>query len=175
MALYQLDEHSPQVAASAWVADSAQVMGTVELAEDSSVWFGAVLRGDTELIRIGRGSNVQDGTVIHADIGFPVTLGEHVTVGHQVMLHGCTVGDGSLIGIQAVVLNGARIGRHCLVGAGSLVTEGKEFPDGSLIMGSPAKVVRQLTPEQIAGLQRSAEHYIQNARRYRQGLRKLSE
>ena len=175
MALYQLDEHTPQLAASAWVADSAQVMGTVELAEDSSVWFGAVLRGDTEVIRIGRGSNIQDGTVIHADIGFPVTLGEHVTVGHQVMLHGCTVGDGSLIGIQAVVLNGARIGRHCLVGAGSLVTEGKEFPDGSLIMGSPAKVVRQLTPEQIAGLQRSAEHYIQNARRYRQGLRKLSE
>jgi len=175
MALYQIDEHTPQVAESAWVADSAQVMGTVELAEDSSVWFGAVLRGDTEVIRIGRGSNVQDGTVIHADIGFPVTLGEHVTVGHQVMLHGCTVGDGSLIGIQAVVLNGARIGRHCLVGAGSLVTEGKEFPDGSLIMGSPAKVVRQLTPEQIAGLQRSAENYMQNARRFRQGLRKLSE
>jgi carbonic anhydrase/acetyltransferase-like protein (isoleucine patch superfamily) len=175
MALYQLDEHRPQVADSAWVADSARVMGMVVLAEDSSVWFGAVLRGDTELIHIGRGSNVQDGTVIHADIGCPVSVGDYVTVGHQVTLHGCTIGDGSLIGIQAVVLNRARIGRHCLVGAGALVTEGKEFPDGSLIMGSPAKVVRQLTPEQIEGLQRSAEHYVDNARRYRQGLEKLGE
>lgn len=175
MALYQLDEHIPQVAASAWVADSAQVIGAVVLAEDSSIWFGAVLRGDTETLTIGKGSNVQDGTVIHADVGYPVTLGENVTVGHQVMLHGCTVGDNSLIGIQAVVLNGARIGRNSLVGAGSLVTEGKEFPDGSLIMGSPAKVVRQLTPDQIAGLQRSAEHYVENARRYRQGLKRIGD
>jgi len=173
MALYQLDEDVPQLAATAWVADSAQVIGHVELDEDASVWFGAILRGDTELLRIGRGSNVQDGTVIHADHGYPVTLGANVTVGHQVMLHGCTVGDGSLIGIQAVVLNGARIGRHSLVGAGSLVTEGKVFPDGVLIMGSPAKVVRELTPEQVAGLQRSAEHYVQNARRFRAGLKKL--
>jgi len=173
MALYQLDAHIPQVASTAWVADSAQVIGAVELAEDTSVWFGAILRGDTETLRIGRGSNVQDATVIHADHGFPVSLGENVTVGHQVMLHGCTVGDGSLIGIQAVVLNGARIGRHSLVGAGSLVTEGKVFPDGVLIMGSPAKVVRELTPEQIAGLQRSAEHYQQNARRFAAGLKKL--
>ena len=173
MALYQLDDQVPQLADSAWVADSAQVMGAVVLGEDSSVWFGAVLRGDTELIRIGRGSNVQDGSVLHADIGYPLSLGENVTVGHQVMLHGCTVGDGSLIGIQAVVLNGAKIGRNSLVGAGSLVTEGKEFPDGSLIMGSPAKVVRQLTAEQIAGLQQSAAHYVDNARRYRRGLKKL--
>ena len=173
MALYQLDEHVPRLAAGAWVADSAQVIGNVELAEDASVWFGAILRGDTELLTIGRGSNVQDGSVLHADIGFPVTLGENVTVGHQVMLHGCTVGDGSLIGIQAVVLNGARIGRHCLVGAGALVTEGKEFPDGSMIIGSPAKAVRQLTPEQIAGLRRSAEHYVANAKRYAGGLKKL--
>ena len=173
MALYQLDEHVPRLAAGAWVADSAQVIGNVELAEDANVWFGAILRGDTELLTIGRGSNVQDGSVLHADIGFPVTLGENVTVGHQVMLHGCTVGDGSLIGIQAVVLNGARIGRHCLVGAGALVTEGKEFPDGSVIIGSPAKVVRQLTPEQIAGLRRSAEHYVANAKRYAGGLKKL--
>ena len=172
MAVYQLGDDAPQIAASAWVADSAQVIGTVELAADASVWFNAVLRGDTEPIRIGKGSNVQDGTVIHCDRGFPVTLGENVTVGHQVVLHGCTVGDGSLIGIQAVVLNGAKIGKHCLVGAGALVTEGKEFPDGSLIVGSPAKVVRQLTPEQIAGLQRSAEHYVQNARRFRAGLKK---
>ena len=173
MALYQLDEHSPQLAEGAWVADSAQVIGHVELAEDASIWFGAILRGDTELLRIGKGSNVQDGSIVHADVGFPVTLGENVTVGHQVMLHGCTVGDGSLIGIQAVVLNGAKIGKHCLVGAGALVTEGKEFPDGSMIIGSPAKVVRQLTPEQIAGLRRSAEHYVANAKRFRAGLKKL--
>ena len=173
MALYQLGDDTPQVADTAWVADTAQVMGAVDLADEASVWFGAVLRGDTERIRIGRGSNVQDGTVIHADIGFPVTLGEHVTVGHQVMLHGCTVGDGSLIGIQAVVLNGARIGRHCLVGAGSLVTEGKEFPDGSLIRGSPAKVVRTRTPEQIEGLRQSAVHYAENARRFRTTLKKI--
>jgi len=173
MALYQLEEHAPQVADSAWVADSAQLMGKVVLAEDASVWFGAILRGDNETLTVGRGSNVQDGTVMHSDPGYPLTLGADVTVGHQAMLHGCSVGDGSLIGIQAVVLNGAKIGRHCLVGAGSLVTEGKEFPDGSLIVGSPAKVVRQLTPEQIEGLKRSAEHYVQNARRYKNGLRKL--
>lgn len=173
MALYRLDDFTPQIAASAWVADSAQVMGHVELADDASIWFGAILRGDTELLRIGRGSNVQDGSVVHSDRGFPVTLGAQVTVGHQVMLHGCSVGDGSLIGIQAVVLNGAKIGRHCLVGAGSLVTEGKEFADGSMILGSPARVVRQLTPEQIAGLQRSAEHYVLNARRFRAGLQRI--
>ena len=150
MALYQLDELAPRLAPGAWVADSAQVIGNVELGVNASVWFGAILRGDTELLKIGSGSNVQDGSVLHADVGFPVTLGENVTVGHKVMLHGCTVGDGSLIGIGAVVLNGAKIGRHCLVGAGALVTEGKEFPDGSMIIGSPAKVMRQLMPEQIA-------------------------
>jgi carbonic anhydrase/acetyltransferase-like protein (isoleucine patch superfamily) len=173
MAIYQLDEHAPRIAASAWVADSAQVMGNVELEEDASIWFGAILRGDTEVLHIGRGTNVQDGSVIHADIGYPVTLGANVTVGHQVMLHGCTIGDGALIGIQAVVLNGAKIGRHCLVGAGALVTEGKEFPDGSLIVGSPARVVRQLTPGQIEGLQRSAEHYVENARRFKVGQNKI--
>jgi len=173
MALYRLDDHVPQLAEGAWVADSAQVMGHVELAEDASVWFGAVLRGDTEVLRVGRNSNIQDGTVVHADIGFPVTIGENVTVGHQVMLHGCTVGDNSLIGIKAVVLNGAKIGRNCLVGAGALVTEGKEFPDGSLIIGTPAKAVRQLTPEQIEGLARSAAHYVHNARRFKNGLQKL--
>ena len=173
MALYQIDEHTPQLAAGAWVADSAQVIGKVELGEDASVWFGAVLRGDNELLRIGRGTNIQEGTVLHTDMGYPVTLGERVTVGHQAMLHGCTVGDESLIGIQSVLLNGAKIGRHCLVGAGSLVTSGAEFPDGSLIMGRPAKVVRPLTPEQIDGLKRSAEHYIENARRFKTGLKKL--
>ena len=172
MAIYELDGVAPRMADSAWVADSAQVMGNVVLGENSSVWFGAVLRGDTETITVGPGSNVQDGSVMHADIGFPLTLGANVTVGHMVTLHGCTIGDESLIGIGATVLNGSKIGRNCLVGAGSLVTEGKEFPDGSMIMGSPARVVKTLTPEQIAGLRRSAEHYIENAARYRKGLKK---
>jgi carbonic anhydrase/acetyltransferase-like protein (isoleucine patch superfamily) len=174
MALYQLDDSIPDLHASAWVADSAQVIGNVTLAEDCSVWFGVVARGDTETLSIGRGSNIQDGSVLHADPGMPLTIGENVTVGHQVMLHGCSIGDGSLIGIQAVILNGARIGKNCLVGAGALITEGKEFPDGSMIFGSPAKAVRQLTPEQIAGMQSAATHYVENAKRYRAGLKKIS-
>ena len=173
MALYQLDDLTPTVHESAWVADNAQVMGDVKLAENSSVWFGVVIRGDTETITIGRGSNIQDNSVLHADHGMPLNIGENVTVGHQVMLHGCTVGDGSLIGIQAVILNGAKIGKNCLVGAGSLVTEGKEFPDGCMILGSPAKAVKQLSPEQIEGLKMSAQHYMDNAKRYKNGLRKL--
>ena len=173
MAVYELDGTQPRVADSAWVSDSAQVMGNVVLGEDSSVWFGTVIRGDTETITVGRGSNIQDASVLHADIGKPLTIGDNVTVGHQVMLHGCTIGDESLIGIGAIVLNGAKIGRHCLVGAGALVTEGKEFPDGSMIIGSPAKAVRQLTPEQIEGLKLSAQHYMDNARRFRAGLKKL--
>lgn len=173
MAVYQLGEHAPQMHASAWVAETADVIGAVVLSEDVSVWFGTVIRGDTETIRIGRGSNIQDNSVLHADRGMPLTIGENVTVGHQVMLHGCTIGDCSLIGIGAVVLNGARIGKNCLVGAGSLVTEGKEFPEGSMIMGTPAKVVRQLTPEQIQGLEKSAAHYVENAARYKAGLKKI--
>lgn len=173
MAIYELDGVGPTVAPSAWVADSAQVMGRVVLGEDASVWFGSVVRGDTESITIGAGSNIQDASVLHADMGKPLVVGERVTVGHQVMLHGCTIGDESLIGIGAVVLNGARIGKHCLVGAGALVTEGKEFPDGSMIIGSPAKAVRALTPEQIEGLRSSAQHYIDNARRFQRGLRKI--
>jgi carbonic anhydrase/acetyltransferase-like protein (isoleucine patch superfamily) len=128
MAIYALDGVAPQVDPSAWVADSAQVMGAVTLGADASIWFGTVVRGDTETITIGRGSNIQDGSVMHADVGKPIVVGNHVTVGHKVMLHGCTIGDESLIGIGAVVLNGAKIGRNCLVGAGALVTEGKEFP-----------------------------------------------
>ena len=174
MAVYQLDTLTPRLAETAWVADSAQVIGNVELAEGASIWFGAILRGDNEPMRIGRNSNVQDGSMLHSDPGSPLTLGENVTVGHQVMLHGCTVGDGSLIGIKAVVLNGAKIGKNCLVGAGSLVTEGKEFPDGSMILGSPAKVVRELTPEQIAGLSRAAQHYVDNAKRYAAGLSRVA-
>jgi carbonic anhydrase/acetyltransferase-like protein (isoleucine patch superfamily) len=174
MAIYELDGDAPRIADSAWVADSAQVMGNVTLADDVSIWFGAVVRGDTETIRVGRRTNIQDLSVLHADVGMPLSIGDDVTVGHKVMLHGCTIGDGSLIGIGAVVLNGARIGKGCLVGAGSLVTEGKEFPDGSMIMGTPAKVVRQLTPEQLQGLLQSAEHYVSNARRFRTGLKKIA-
>lgn len=173
MAVYELDGVAPRIADSAWVADSAQVMGNVELEADVSVWFGVTIRGDTELIRIGSGSNIQDGSVLHADVGQPLTVGSNVTVGHMVMLHGCTVGEGSLIGIGAVVLNGAKIGKQCIVGAGALVTEGKEFPDGSMILGSPAKVVRELTSEQQAGLLRSAAHYVENAGRFRAGLHKI--
>ena len=174
MAVYELDGRSPRVAASAWVADSAQVMGNVVLGDDVSVWFGTIIRGDTETITIGQGSNIQDGSVLHADVGKPLVVGENVTVGHQVMLHGCTIGDESLIGIGAIVLNGAKIGKNCLVGAGALVTEGKEFPDGSMIIGSPAKAVRELSPEQIEGLRQSARHYMDNARRFQSGLRKLA-
>ena len=173
MAIYAIDGVAPHIAATAWVADSAQVMGQVELGEGASVWFGAVVRGDTDRITIGAGSNIQDASVLHAGAGQPLLLGERVTVGHQVVLHGCTIGDESLIGIGAVVLNGAKIGKNCLVGAGALVTEGKEFPDGSMILGSPAKAVRQLTPAQIEGLRQSARHYTDNARRFRDGLQKI--
>jgi len=173
MALYELDGVAPRVTPSTWIADSAQVMGNVDLAADSSVWFGVVIRGDTESIHIGEGSNIQDGSVLHADMGKPLVIGKHVTVGHKVMLHGCTIGDGSLIGIGAIVLNGAKIGKGCIVGAGALVTEGKEFDDGAMILGSPAKAVRTLTPEQQAGLKLSALHYVENARRFMRGLKKL--
>ena len=173
MATYELDGVAPSVPASAWIADSAQVMGDVKLGEDASVWFGVVVRGDTDVITIGAGTNIQDASVLHADRGMPLTIGANVTVGHQVMLHGCTIGDESLIGIGANVLNGAKNGKNCLVGAGSLVTEGKEFPDGCMILGSPAKAVRQLSPEQIEGLRQSARHYVENARRFKSGLRKI--
>ena len=156
------------------MAESAQVMGAVQLGQQASVWFGATVRGDTETIQIGARSNIQDGSVLHADEGMPLVIGEDVTVGHMVMLHGCTIGDGSLIGIGAVVLNGARIGKGCLVGAGSLVTEGKTFPDGSMIMGTPAKVVRELSPEQIEGLRQSARHYVENAHRFQSTLKKIA-
>ena len=174
MATFQLGDLAPQMHESAWVADSAQVIGDVTLDQDSSIWFGTVVRGDSDPIRIGQGSNIQDNSVLHADPGQPLTIGQYVTVGHQVMLHGCSIGDGTLVGIQAVVLNGAKIGKNCIIGAGALVTEGKEFPDGSMIFGSPAKVVRQLSAEQIGGLKMIAQHYIDNARRYRAGLRKLA-
>lgn len=174
MAIYELDGVVPQLAESAWVADSAEVMGEVSLGEEVGIWFGVVVRGDTAPICIGARTNIQDLCVLHADVGQPLTIGSGVTVGHQAMLHGCTIGDDSLIGIGAVVLNGARIGKGCLVGAGSLVTEGKEFADGSMIIGSPAKVVRSLTPEQLLGLKLSADHYVANAQRFKATLHKIA-
>jgi carbonic anhydrase/acetyltransferase-like protein (isoleucine patch superfamily) len=173
MAIYQLDDDVPQIAASAWVADSASVIGRVRMDEGASVWYGAVLRGDNDQIQLGRNTNIQDGSVLHADAGVPLTLGDRVTVGHQAMLHGCHIGDGTLIGIQAVVLNGAKIGRNCIVGAGALVTEGKEFPDGSLIVGSPARLVRALTPAQFEMLAHLAEHYVAQTRRHRGGIKRI--
>ena len=173
MALYQLGEHAPQIDPSAYVADSATLIGKVTLERDASVWSGVTIRGDNERITIGQGSNVQEGTVMHTDMGYPLTVGKDVTIGHQAMLHGCTIGDGSLIGIQAVVLNGARIGKGCLVGAGALVTEGKEFPDNSLIVGAPAKVVRQLTAEDVARLKGSADSYAQRGQLFKAQLKKI--
>ncbi|MBP6598292.1 MAG: gamma carbonic anhydrase family protein [Giesbergeria sp.] len=173
MAIYELDGVSPRLADTAWVADSAQVIGNVVLDAQASVWFGAVVRGDMASITIGAGSNIQDTSVLHADIGQPLTIGERVTVGHQAVLHGCSVGDETLVGIGAIVLNGAKIGKNCLVAAGALVTEGKEFPDGSMIMGAPAKLVRQLTPEQIDSIRQSAQHYINNAERFQSGLKQV--
>ncbi len=174
MSLYQLENIRPEVAADAFVADTARVIGRVKLGLGVSVWYGAVLRGDNEPIVVGDNSNVQEGAVLHTDPGFPLTVGAGVTIGHQAMLHGCTVGAGSLIGIQAVVLNGARIGRHCLVGAGALVTEGKVFADGMLILGSPARAVRELTPEQIEQMQRNARTYVDRGQLYRTSLEDVS-
>jgi carbonic anhydrase/acetyltransferase-like protein (isoleucine patch superfamily) len=174
MAVYHLGDDAPQLHASAWVADGATVIGRVALGEGSSVWTGAVLRGDNEWITLGARCNVQEGAVMHTDIGFPLVLHDEVTVGHQAMLHGCTVGEGSLIGIQAVVLNGARIGHQCLVGAGAVVTEGKVFPDRSLILGAPAKVVRELTDADVARLRLSALSYVEKAQRHRATLRRIA-
>jgi carbonic anhydrase/acetyltransferase-like protein (isoleucine patch superfamily) len=173
MAIYQLGEIAPEIDASAFVAESATLIGKVTLEANASVWYGATLRGDNERITIGENSNVQEGTVMHTDMGFPLTLGKNVTVGHQAMLHGCTVGDGSLIGIQAVILNGARIGKGCLVGAGALVTEGKEFPDHSLIIGSPAKAVRTLTEEDLLRLQAGAASYVARGQLFKAQLKKI--
>ena len=170
MAVYELDGVAPQVDPAAWIADSAEVIGNVSLGADASVWFGCVLRGDTEHMTVGEGSNIQDLSVLHADVGQPLTIGRHVTVGHKVMLHGCTIGDGSLIGIGSVVLNRAVIGRGCLVGANTLVPEGKVYPDRSLIVGSPGRVIRQLDDADLARLLNSAEHYVTNWQRYLRDL-----
>ncbi|MGQ7247372.1 gamma carbonic anhydrase family protein [Halomonas sp. V046] len=173
MAIFRLGNHSPHIHRSVFVAESAEVIGQVKVHEDASIWYQAVLRGDTESLCIGEGSNVQDGAVLHADPGYPLRVGAGVTVGHQAMLHGCTVGDGTLVGIQAVILNGAVIGKNCLVGAGALVKENAEFPDNSLIIGSPAKVIRQLDDKAIAGLKANAEGYVDKARLHKTRLAKI--
>ena len=173
MSIYQLGEHAPEIDASSFVADSATLVGKVSLHANTSVWFGATLRGDNERITIGENSNVQEGAVMHTDMGYPLTVGKNVTIGHQAMLHGCTIGDGALIGIQAVILNGAKIGAGCLVGAGALVTEGKEFPENSLIIGSPAKAVRTLTAEDTARLLASAASYVQRGQLFKTQLKKI--
>jgi carbonic anhydrase/acetyltransferase-like protein (isoleucine patch superfamily) len=168
--IYALDGIAPQIASSAWVADTAVLIGKVVVEADASIWFGAVARGDNEEIRIGAGSNVQENCVLHTDMGYPLTIGANCTIGHKAMLHGCTIGDGTLIGMGATVLNGAKIGKGCLIGACALITEGKEIPDGSLVMGSPGKVVRELDQTARARLLASAAGYQANARRFRAGL-----
>jgi len=157
---------TPKTELAAFIAPNATIIGNVELAKDSSVWFGAILRGDNDLISIGEATNVQDGTIIHTDDGIPLRVGARVTIGHAAILHGCTVGDESLVGIGAVLLNGSSIPRHCVVGARALVTEGKTFPERSLIIGSPARAIRTLTDEEIEGIRASAAHYVENARRF---------
>lgn len=175
MTVYALGDKKPQVppAGEYWIAPNAVVLGDVILESGASIWFNAVLRGDTDTLSVGENSNIQDGSILHADEGVPLLIGRDVTVGHKAMLHGCTVGDNSLIGIGAVVLNGAVIGKNCLIGANSLIPEGKVIPDGSLVMGQPGKVVRELTEAQIAGITMSAAHYVQNWKRFAANLREL--
>ncbi|MBE9603726.1 gamma carbonic anhydrase family protein [Acetobacteraceae bacterium H6797] len=175
MPLYALDETQPQLPPEGryWVAPDAHVIGNVVLGDEVGVWFGAVIRADNETMHIGARTNIQDGAVLHSDKGFPLTVGEGVTVGHRAVIHGCTIGDNSLIGMGATVLNGAKIGKNCIVGANSLVTEGKEFPDNSLIFGSPARIVNTLDAEGSEKLKLSAAHYVANWRRFDAGLRRL--
>ncbi len=170
--IYTLDDREPEFRGEDyWVADNATLIGSVILLNNASVWFNAVIRGDNDTITVGENSNVQDGSVLHTDGGIPLTIGSNVTIGHKVMLHGCDIGDNSLIGINSVILNGARIGKNCLIGANALIPENKEIPDGSLVMGSPGKVVRQLSEQQITGLKMSALHYVENFKRYKAGLK----
>ena len=166
MPIYAIAAKRPVIAASAWIAPNAIVIGDVRVGDNASIWWNAVLRGDNDPIEIGANTNIQDGSVLHTDAGVPMTLGRDITVGHLVMLHGCSIGDGSLIGIKSVILNGAVIGRDCLIGANTLIPEGKVIPERSLVMGSPGKVVRELTDENVARLRRAAAHYVENARRY---------
>jgi carbonic anhydrase/acetyltransferase-like protein (isoleucine patch superfamily) len=175
MAIYELDGQRPDLPADEryWVAESATVIGTVRLKRDASVWYGASLRGDNEWVEVGERSNIQENCILHTDIGFPLTIGANCTIGHAVILHGCTIADDSLIGMGAIVLNGVKIGRNCLVGAGAVVTEGKVFPDNSLIVGAPARAVRQVDDKILQLIVESADFYVNNWQRYRKGLRKI--
>jgi carbonic anhydrase/acetyltransferase-like protein (isoleucine patch superfamily) len=176
MTYFNLGDRSPDLPGKDeyWIAPNACVIGNVSLKKNASVWFGAVLRGENESITVGENSNVQDNSVLHADPGWPLVIGTGVTVGHMAMVHGAIVGDGSLIGIGAILLNGARIGRNCMIGAGALVPEGREIPDNSLAFGSPARVIRQVTPEETANMRRAALHYVENWKRFAAGLRAVS-
>jgi len=167
MTIYALDGHTPQLADDTWVAPDANLIGQVILEDGASVWFGATLRGDNEWIEIGEGSNVQEGCTLHTDMGYPLTIGEGCTIGHLACLHGCTIGDGSLIGMGATVLNGARIGRNCLIGAKALIPEGMDIPDGSMVLGMPGRVVRALSDEEIGRLSQGAQAYVEKSARYR--------
>jgi carbonic anhydrase/acetyltransferase-like protein (isoleucine patch superfamily) len=175
MAIYQLDAESPELPADQryWVAESASVIGKVRLKTDASIWFGSVLRGDNEWIEIGERSQIQDNSTLHTDPGFPITIGPDCVIGHNVVLHGCSVGANSLIGMGAIVLNGARIGRNCLVGAGALITEGKEFPDHALIVGAPARVIRTLGEPEAQKIARAADGYVKRWQRYTAGLTRI--
>ncbi len=175
MAIYQLDGQAPELPADGnyFIADTAAVIGKVRLLNSASVWFGAVLRGDNEWIEIGENSNVQDNSTCHTDMGFPLTIGKNCTVGHNVILHGCTLEDGALVGMGSIVMNGARIGRGSIVGAGSVITEGKQFPEHSLIIGAPARVIRTLEPAQVAAMGSSARFYVGNGSRFKKGLKKI--
>ncbi len=173
MTLYSLDGIAPQTAGDTWIAPDANLIGNVIIHPGASVWFGATLRGDNEVIEVGKGSNVQENCVLHTDMGYPLVIGENCTIGHKAMLHGCTIGAGSLIGMGATVLNGAVIGQGCLIGAGALVTEGKEIPDGSMVLGAPGKVVKELDATTRASLLRSAESYRANQRRFAKGLKQI--
>jgi carbonic anhydrase/acetyltransferase-like protein (isoleucine patch superfamily) len=175
MAIYELDGQRPDLPADEryWVAESAVIIGTVRLKRDASVWYGASLRGDNEWVDVGERSNIQENCILHTDIGFPLTIGAGCTIGHSVILHGCTIADESLIGMGAIVLNGVKIGRHCLVGAGAVVTEGKEFPDNSLIVGAPARAVREVNEKILQLIEESADFYVNNWQRYRKGLKKI--
>ncbi|MFT6435844.1 MAG: carbonic anhydrase/acetyltransferase-like protein (isoleucine patch superfamily) [Candidatus Azotimanducaceae bacterium] len=169
--IYELGERKLEILGDDYfIADNATVIGSVVMHQNASIWFGAVLRGDNDVITIGENSNIQDLSVLHIDPGFPLTIGKNVTIGHKVMLHGCDIGDNTLIGINSVILNGAKIGKNCLIGANSLISENKVIPDGSMVMGSPGKVVKQLSEQQMKGLEMSALHYVENFKRYKREL-----
>lgn len=173
MTIYQLGDIAPEIDPGAYITDSANIIGKVKIEAGASIWFDVTIRGDNELITVSENSNVQEGCILHTDPGHPLTIGKNVTIGHQAMLHGCTIGEGSLIGIQAVILNGAKIGKNCLVGAGALITEGKEFPDNSLIIGSPAKAVRTLNEEDILRMHSNTLNYVRRAQAYKTELKKI--